>query len=137
MLPTKFVHTHHHVQLCYPCDQECQLITWNKAPTEPLHGSLRQSDRIFADKVIDFAFTVMRVKGSVKWKYVGDGDGDSSSILKLQRWDEKLGKAVHMLNLGDLVAPPGEWKTLPFDFEYSTKDALWGPGEKGGLLAPF
>ena len=79
----------------------------------------------------------MRVKGSVKWKYLGDGDGDFSSTLKLKRWDEKLEEGVHMLNLGDFVGPPGESKTLQFDFEYSTKDALWGPGEKGGLLAPF
>ena len=128
-------HMHNYVQVLYPRDQQCEFIEWNKAPLEPLHGTLRQPDEIFADKVIDFAFTVMRVKGSIKWKYLGDGDGESRSTLKLKRWDENLGEGVNSLELGQFVGTPGESKTLQFDFEYSANNALWGPGEKGGVFA--
>ena len=130
-------HIHRHVQLFYPRDQTCELIEWNKAPPEPLHGYFRGSDTVFEGKAIDFAFTVMRVKGSIKWKYLGDGDGESRSTLKLKRWDEDTGEGVDILELGQFVGTPSESKTLQFDFEYSTEDALWGPGEKGGLLALF
>ena len=84
------------------------------------------------DKFIDFAFTVMRVKESVTWKYLG-GEG-SRSTLKLQRWDETLGKAVNMLTLGEFVGTSDDVQTLEFDFEYSQNNKLWGPGEKGVLL---
>ena len=139
MMPTNQVcsHIHNYVQLFYPRDQTCELIQWNKAPPEPLHGYFRGSDKVFESKVIDFAFTVMRVKGSVKWKYLGDGDGESRSTLKLKRWDEDTGEGVNILELGQFVGTPGDSKTLQFDFEYSTKNALWGPGEKGRVLASF
>ena len=123
------------MQLFYPRDETCELIEWNKAPPEPLHGYFRGSDQVFESKVIDFAFTVMRVKGSIKWKYLGDGDGESRSTLKLNRWDEDTGKGVNILELGQFVGTPGESKTLQFDFEYSRNNALWGPGEKGGVFA--
>jgi len=138
MMPTNqqvCSHIHHYVQLFYPRDQTCELIEWTKAPPEPLHGRFRGSDKIFGEnKVIDFAFTVMRVKGSIKWKYIGDGDGESRSTLKLKRWDENLGEGVNILELCHFVGTPGESKTLQFDFEYSTNNALWGPGEKGAVF---
>ena len=77
----------------------------------------------------------MRVKGSVKWKYLGDGDGESRSTLKLNRWDEDTGEGVNILELGQFVGTPGESKTLQFGFEYSANNALRGPGEKGGVFA--
>ena len=139
MMPTNQLcsHMYNHVQLFYPRDQTCELIKWNKAPPEPLHGHFRGSDKVFANKVIDFAFTVMRVKGSVKWKYLGDGDGECRSTLKLQRWDEDTDEGVNILELGQFVGTPGEPKTLQFDFEYSTNNALRRPGEKGRVLASF
>ena len=122
------------MQLFYPRNQECELIEWNNVPSEPLHGRFRGSDEILEHKVIGFAFTVMRVKGSIKWKYLGDGDGESRSTLKLQRWDENLGEGVTILELGQFVGTPGDWKTLQFDFKYSTNNALWRPGGKGGAV---
>ena len=129
------LHVHDIVQLFYPRDQRCELIEWNKAPSEPLYGYFRGSDKVFKSKVVDFAFTVMRVKGSIKWKYLGDGD--YRSTLKLRRWDQKLDKGVNVLELGKFVGTSDGLKTLQFDFEYSKNNALWEPGEQGGVLARF
>lgn len=83
--------------------------------------------------MIDFAFTMMRVKGCIKWKYLGDGDGESRSTLKLKHWDGNSEEFVNTLELGHFVGTPGELKTLQFDFKYSKNNALWGPGEQGGV----
>ena len=117
-MPTNQVcsHIHHHVQLFYPRDQTCELIEWNKAPPEPLHGHFRGSDEVFESKVIDFAFTVMRVKGRIKWKHLGAVG--SHSTLKLERFDEELDKAVEILQLGEFIGASDDFAILSFDFDF-------------------
>ena len=77
----------------------------------------------------------MRVKGSVKWKHLGAVG--SHSTLKLKRFDEELDKAVEILQLGEFVGASDDFAILSFDFKLSTNNLLWGPGEKGGVLATF
>ena len=124
-----------HVQLFYPRDQRCDFVEWNNAPKETLHGSRFGPDKIIDSKTIDFAFTVMRVKGRVKWKHLGAVG--SRSTLKLNWFDEESGKDVKTLQLGEFVGISDDFATLQFDFEYSTTNSLWGPGEKGCSLALF
>ena len=117
------------VQLCYPRDQRCELVEWSKAPSKPLHGSPRDSDKIFEDQTMNYAFAIIRVKGSVKWKH--NGAGGSRSALKLVRWDNELNERVDILQLGEFEGASDDFATLQFDFEYSSTNSLWGPGEKG------
>ena len=77
----------------------------------------------------------MRVKGRIKWKHLGAVG--SHSTLKLERFDEELDKAVEILQLGEFIGASDDFATLSFDFDFLTKNLLWGPGEKGGVLAPF
>ena len=115
-------------QPSYPHDQ-CQLIEWNKAPTKPLHGSLYQNDEIIKNETIHYDFAIIRAKGSVTWKHVGELG--SRSVLKLLRWDEKLDKIVEIMKLGEFEGASGDYTTLPFDFQYSSTKLLWEPGQKG------
>ena len=116
------------LQLSYPRNR-CQLIEWNKAPKKPLHGSLYQNDEIVENETIHYDFAIIRAKGSVTWKHVGELG--SHSVLKLLRWDKKLDKLVEILKLGEFEGASGDYTTLPFDFQYSSTKLLWEPGQKG------
>lgn len=119
--------------MCYPRDQRFKLIKWTKAPSKPVHGNFRASDDLVLEsQVVEFAFTVARVKGSVKWKYLGAGR--SRSTLKLKRWDKKTDKGVDIVPLGECVGHGDDVGTLEFDIEFSSNKSLCSPGEKGDAL---
>ena len=77
----------------------------------------------------------MRVKGRIKWKHLGAVG--SHSTLKLERFDEELDKAVEILQLGEFIGASDDFAILSFDFDFLAKNVLWGPGKKGGVLAPL
>ena len=77
----------------------------------------------------------MQVKGRIKWKHLGAVG--SHSTLKLKRFDEELDKAVEILQLAEFIGASDDFAILSFDFELSTRNLLWEPGEKGGVLVPF
>ena len=115
----------------YPRDQ-CQLIEWNKAPTKPLHSSLRQPDKMLEDETINYPFAIIRVAGSVTWRHIGELG--SHSVLKLLRWDNKLDQAVEILKLRELEGASDDYTTLRFDFQYYSTKPLWEPGQKGSAM---
>ena len=63
------------------------------------------------------------------WKHIGAGG--SHSALKLLRWNEKLDKAVDMLQLGKFEGASNDYQTMAFEFQYSSDKFFWQPAEKG------
>ena len=109
------------------------MITWSNLSQEDRRhrGSFRHSEKLFAYKDVAFDFIVIRVKGSVTYKYDKKGD----STLKLKLWDKESEETVDIVELGECVGHSDGLMITKFDTEDMSNKWLRRQGNKGELVS--
>ena len=109
------------------------MITWSNLSQEDRRhrGSFRHSEKLFAYKDVEFDFIVIRVKGSVTYKYDKKGD----STLKLKLWDKESDETVDFVQLGECVGHSDGFMITEFDTKDMSNELLLRHGNKGELVS--
>ena len=109
------------------------MITWSNLSQEDRRhrGSFRHSEKLFAYKDVAFDFIVIRVKGSVTYKYDKKGD----STLKLKLWDKESEETVDIVELGECVGHSDDFVITEFDTKDMSNKLLRRQGNKGELVS--
>ena len=122
--------------MCYPRNEKFKVITWSNLSEDKrrLEGNFRSVvGTCLAEETIGYDFTIVRVTGSVKYKYVGSRG--FSSKLKLKRWGEKSDEVVDVVDLGELEGASDDFKMAKIDVRCSSEKSLWVLFEKGEMFS--
>ena len=121
--------------MCYPRNKEFEVIKWSNLSEDNrrLEGKFRSVGTRLAEETIRYDFTIVRVTGSVKYKYVGSRG--FSSTLKLKRCGEKSDEVVDVVDLGELEGASDDFKMAKIDVRCSSEKSLWVLFEKGEMFS--